>query len=238
MLCIIGHTPVQTSSSLCAGHMLAVTTRPLDQELRHQTILYSCMNCSILDILPATRSCLRAGLPAETEPTSKAKVAMTANQPVAVRHAYGISIFDVEVPLHITDTFPHATPAVSRSLLIPAAMQIAAMAWNPLIAGELLYVCGDLSLYSLQLASDGRSQKQASTLQPGSSARGESGDLHGPVAPPQPRKVVAGFPERQMVETHPVALTVLAHPRRVYVASESSIYVADVRSLATNYRAV
>lgn len=217
----------------CAGHMLAVTTRPDDQELRHNTALHSCMDCPVFDILPATCSC--AGFPAASDPHRDQD--NPSSQQVAVRHVWGISILDVTIPTQMTKEFPHARPVLSPALFIPAAMQVAAMAWNPLIEGELLYASGDGLLHSLQLAIGGSSLHQTTEkpFGPDAAARVAGCTQHSRCstgALPQPRQVVTGLPGHKTISKHPVSLAVVAHPRRVYLAINSSVYVADVRLLS------
>lgn len=138
---------------------------------------------------------------------------------MAVRHALGISILTVSIPTQVSEYPPNAHVDVSPTFFIPAAMQIAATLWNPLIAGELLYACGDLSLHSLQLPPHG------SNCSPGAQ-RG----IVPEVGIPQPRCVVSSLSASHvMIPKNTIALAILSHPRRVYLATASTVYYTDVR---------
>ena len=185
--------------------------------MEHQTVLHPCMDCPLHDILPASNVCRGAGTPgAEASGSQQASVKSTN---VAVRHALGISILTVSIPTQVSEHPPHATVDVSPKYFVPASMQIAATLWNPLIAGELLYACGDLSLHSLQLP------PQGSKFSPGVQ-RG----IVSEEGIPQPRCVVSSLSaSHMMIPKDTIALAILSHPRRVYLATGSTVYYTDVR---------
>lgn len=174
------------------------------------------MECTLFDIVPASYFCLGTRVPVGTSQQHPATVDYTQ---VAVKHALGISIIDLAIPAQVSRAAPHMKPDVSPTFLIPAAMQVAAILWNPFIAGELVYACGDLSLYSLLLPRKGIAH--------------HNGSLGASVSDrvvPQPRRVVRALAgTQQLLSKHPVALAFVAHPRRIYMASGSAIFFADVR---------
>lgn len=196
-----------------------MTSAPDDDTVQRQTFLHACLECTLFDIVPASYFCLGTRVSVSEAQTSQQHPTPVHNTHVAVKHALGISIIDLAIPAQLSPASPHIKPDVSPIFFIPAAMQIAAILWNPFITGELVYACGDLSLYSLLLPRKGDTRH--------SSAEGVGAPRGGF---PQPCPVVHALGNtHQMLSKHPVALAFVAHPRRIYMASGSAIFFADVR---------
>lgn len=198
-----------------AGHMLAVTGKQLDNTIQTRTTLHHCMDCSIFEIATASYWSVAIGAAIGEGSCVQHDHADVLQAQVAVRHAMGLSILN----LHIPSEFPHPQlPGISPSYFVPAAMQIAAVLWNPYIPGELVYACTDLSLYSLQLPAETA----------GGPGLQSDGTAKAPI--PQPRMVVQALSKPgSVIERYPVALAFVDHPRRVYMATGTYIYSAEVR---------